>query len=97
MRFDAADFAEDRRTSGEKTGADRHGPATPLRARSFGAERVEAARTENGYIRVRWIGRRTWIGADPMTAKETYQRWCVQAWLMGRLDALGPMLRRLAR
>ena len=88
MRPDAIDFAEDRRTVGAKTGADRQGSATLLRARDFGTERVEAARTENGYIRVRWIRRRTWLGADPMAAKETYQRWCVQAWLLHWLNGL---------
>ncbi len=65
-----------------KTASDRHGPARTLRSSAYGRERVELAVTRNGYRRVDWHGRRSWLGIDPETARQTYQRYCLHAFVV---------------
>lgn len=65
-----------------KTASDRYGPATVLVTRAYGRERVELALTRNGYRRVEWQGRRSWLGGDPETARQTYQRYCLHAFFV---------------
>jgi len=62
-----------------KTPNDRHGPAQTIVSRAYGRERVVLAVTRNGYRRVDWYGRRSWLGVDPETARQTYQRYCLHA------------------
>jgi hypothetical protein len=43
---------------------------------------VELLVTRNGFRRVDWHGRRSWLGGDPETARQTYQRYCLHAFVL---------------
>ena len=71
--------------SPSKTRDDRAGPGAVLARRAFGPETVELLLTRNGWRRVDWHGRRRWLGGDPETARQTYQRYCLHAFLLDRI------------
>lgn len=66
----------------QRTRDDREGPGTVLSRRHFGQEQVVFLITRNGFHRVDWPGQRRWLGTDPETARQTFQRYCLHAFLL---------------